>query len=54
MLDGTFNRTTLEQWLEKQLQIIFNHFANILAAEIKSNNMKKKQKKNVMTVCQNR
>ena len=24
MLDGTINLTTLEQWLEKQLQIIFN------------------------------
>ena len=54
MLDGTFNRTTLEQWLEKQLQIIFNHFANILAAEIKSNKQNERKIKNVMTVCQNR
>ena len=37
MLDGTINLTTLEQWLEKQLQIIFNPFANILAAQIKNN-----------------
>ena len=30
------NLTTLELWLEKQLQIIFNRLANILAAEIKN------------------
>ena len=36
MLDGTMNLATLEQWLEKQLQIICNPLANILAAEIKN------------------
>ena len=35
MLDGTINLTTLEQWLGKQLQIVFSPLANILAAEIK-------------------
>ena len=29
MLDGTINLTTLEQWLEKQLQISFTPLANI-------------------------
>ena len=43
MLDGTINLTTLEQWLEKQLQIIFNPFANILAAEIKNNKQNGRQ-----------
>ena len=42
MLDGTINLTTLEQWLEKQLQIIFNPLANILAAEIKNNKQNEK------------
>ena len=37
MLDGTINLTTLEQWLEKHLQIIFNPLTNILAAAIKNN-----------------
>ena len=46
MLDGTINLTTLEQWLEKQLQIIFNSLANILAAEIKNNKQIEKQIKN--------
>ena len=44
MLDRTINLTTLEQWLEKQLQIIFNSLANILAAEIE-NKMKNKKLK---------
>ena len=46
MLDGTINLTTLEQWLEKQLQIIFNPLVNILAAEIKNNKQNEKQIKN--------
>ena len=46
MLDGTINFTTSEQWLEKQLQIIFNLLANILAAEIKNNKQNQKQIKN--------
>ena len=46
MLDGTINLTFLEQWLEKQLQIIFNSLANILAAEIKNNNQNENQVKN--------
>ena len=46
MLDGTINLTTLEQWLEKQLQIIFNPLANILAAEIKNNKQNEKLIKN--------
>ena len=40
MLDGTINLTTLEQWLEKRLQTIFNPLANILAAEIKQQQTK--------------
>ena len=36
MLDGTINLIFLEEWLEKQLQTIFNPLANILAAEIKN------------------
>ena len=46
MLDRTINLTTLEQWLERQLQIIFNPLANILAAEIKNNKQNEKQIKN--------
>ena len=46
MLDGTINVTTLEQWLEKQLQIIFNPLASILAAETKNNKENEKQIKN--------
>ena len=46
MLDGTINLTTLDQWLVKQLQIIFNPLANILAAEIKNNKQNGKQMKN--------
>ena len=46
MLDGTINLTTLEQWLEKQLQIIFNPLASILAAETKNNKKNEKQIKN--------
>ena len=46
MSDATINLTTLEQWLEKQLQIIFNPLANILAAEIKINKENEKQIKN--------
>ena len=42
MLDGTIYLTTLEQWLEKQLQIIFNPLANFLAAEIKNNKQNEK------------
>ena len=45
MLDEIINLTTLEQWLEKQLEIIFNPLANILAAKIK-NKQKEKQIKN--------
>ena len=51
MLNGTINLTTLEQWLEKQLQTIFNHLANFLAVKSKQNE-KKKKIKNYMTVCQ--
>ena len=40
MLDGTINLTTLGQQLEKQLQIIFNPLANILAAKIKKQQTK--------------
>ena len=46
MLDGTINLTTLDQWLVKQLQIIFNPLANILAAKIKNNKQNGKQMKN--------
>ena len=46
MLDGTINLTKLEQWLEKQLQIIFNPLANILAVEIKNNKQNERQIKN--------
>ena len=45
MLDGIINLTTLEQWLEKQLQIFFNPLANILPVEIK-NKQNEKQIKN--------
>ena len=41
MLDGTINLTTLEQWLEKQLQISFTPLANILAAKVKNNQNEK-------------
>ena len=43
MLGGTVNLATLEQWLKKEFQIVFNPIANI-AAEIKKtkNKMKKK------------
>ena len=41
VLDETINLTTLEQWLEKQLQIIFNPLANNLAAEIKNKKIEK-------------
>ena len=44
MLNGTINLTTLEQWLEKQLQTIFNHLANFLAVKNKQNEKKKKSK----------
>ena len=46
MLDGTINLATLEQCLEKQLQIIFNFLADILTAEIKNNKQNEKQIKN--------
>ena len=42
MLDGTINLTTLEQWLEKQLQISFTPLANILAAKVKNNKQNEK------------
>ena len=54
MLDRTINLTTLEQWLEKQLQIIFNSLANILAAEIENKQNEKQKIENYMTVCKNR
>ena len=44
MLDGTINLTRLEQWLEKQLQIIVNPLSNILTAEIKSKQNEKQIK----------
>ena len=49
MLDGTINLTTLEQRLEKQLQIIFNPLVNILAAEIKNNKQNEKTNKKSKT-----
>ena len=39
MLDGTVNLATLEQWLKKEFQIVFNPIANI-AAEIKKQKTK--------------
>ena len=46
IIDGTINLATLEQRLGKQLQIIFNPLANILAAEIKNNKQNEKLIKN--------
>ena len=45
-MDGTINLTTLEQWLQKQLQIIFNPLENILAEELKNSKQNEKQIKN--------
>ena len=46
MFDGTINLSSLEQWLEKQLPIVFNPLANILVAEIKNNKQNEKQIRN--------
>ena len=43
MLDRTINLTTLEHGIEKQLQMIFNPLANILAAEIKNSKQNENQ-----------